>query len=87
MKVKKGNNATVYTLSGPENSRKLPEWLARKRRRSLKGDPAYANRIELLHGFGFEEASQMIRISEDGNWVMSTGVYKPQIHTHNLSHL
>lgn len=28
-----------------------------------------------------------MRVSEDGNWVMSTGTYKPQIHTHYLPHL
>jgi ribosome biogenesis protein ENP2 len=28
-----------------------------------------------------------VRVSEDGEWVMSTGTYKPQIHVHNLSQL
>ena len=49
--------------------------LARKRKRSLKKDSEYANRVELLQDFEFEEASQCVRISEDGEWVMSTGVY------------
>lgn len=53
----------------------------------MKNDPEYANRIELLQDFEFEEASQCIRVSEDGEWVMSTGTYKPQIHTHYLPQL
>jgi len=40
-----------------------------------------------LQDFEFEEASSCIRVSEDGNWVVSTGTYKPQIHVHNLPQL
>ncbi|KAF2143708.1 uncharacterized protein K452DRAFT_317162 [Aplosporella prunicola CBS 121167] len=87
MKVTNHSNVPVYTISGSDTSRPLPDWLIRKRKRSLKQDPEYANRIELLQDFGFEEASHCVRASEDGDWVMSTGTYKPQIHTHYLPHL
>ncbi|KAF2726193.1 WD repeat protein [Polychaeton citri CBS 116435] len=87
MKLSNPSSVPVYTISGESTGRPLPEWLARKRKRSLKQDPEYANRIELLQDFEFEEASQCVRISEDANWVMSTGTYKPQIHTHYLPHL
>ncbi|KAF2848676.1 WD repeat-containing protein-like protein [Plenodomus tracheiphilus IPT5] len=76
----------VYTISGSE-ARPLPEWLIRRRKRSLKNDPEFANRVELLQDFDFEEASQCVRVSQDGDWVMSTGTYKPQIHVHYLPHL
>lgn len=75
----------VYTVSGSSNSRSLPDWLSAKEKR--KRDPEYANRVELLQDFEFEEASQCVRISEDGEWVVSTGTYKPQIHTHYLPNL
>ncbi|ODH49572.1 hypothetical protein GX48_04359 [Paracoccidioides brasiliensis] len=87
MKLSNSANVPVYTISGSSTARPLPEWLARRRKRSLKKDPEYANRVELLQDFEFEEASQCIRVSEDGQWVMSTGTYKPQIHTHYLPHL
>ncbi|KAF7553718.1 hypothetical protein G7046_g7025 [Stylonectria norvegica] len=77
----------VYTVSGASTGRPLPDWLARRRKRSLKSDAAYQNRVELLQDFEFEEASNCIRISEDGDWAMSTGTYKPQIHVHNLPNL
>ena len=73
MKLTNHSDVPVYTISGTSTSRPLPEWLARKRKRSLKHDPEYASRIELLQDFEFEEASQCIRISDDGQWVMSTG--------------
>lgn len=85
MKISAGN-VPVYTISGSE-ARPLPEWLIRKRKRSLKNDPEFANRVDLLQDFEFEEASQCVRVSEDGDWVMSTGTYKPQIHVHYLPHL
>lgn len=65
----------MYTIAGANTARPLPEWLIRKRKRSLKTDPEFANRIELLQDFEFEEASSCVRASEDGNWVMSTGMF------------
>ena len=75
----------VYTVSGSNISRDLPKHLTQKQRE--KKDPEYASRVELLQDFEFEEASQCVRASEDGEWVMSTGTYKPQIHTHYLPNL
>ena len=73
MKLSNQGSVPVYTIAGASTARPLPEWLARKRKRSLKQDPEYANRIELLQDFEFEEASSCVRVSEDGDWVMSTG--------------
>jgi ribosome biogenesis protein ENP2 len=87
MQLSNPGNVPVYTVSGASTARPLPDWLARRRKRSLKNDPEYQNRVELLQDFEFEEASNCIRISEDGDWVMSTGTYKPQIHVHNLPQL
>jgi ribosome biogenesis protein ENP2 len=87
MKLSNSSKVPVYTVSGSSSSRPLPEWLAQRRKRSFKTDPEYANRVELLQDFEFEEASQCVRISEDGEWVMSTGTYKPQMHTHYLPNL
>ncbi|KGQ08550.1 Ribosome biogenesis protein enp2 [Beauveria bassiana D1-5] len=87
MKLSNPGTVTVYTISGSNTARQLPEWLARRRKRSLKNDAEYQSRVELLQDFEFEEASSCIRLSEDGDWVMSTGTYKPQIHVHNLPQL
>ncbi|KAF2181095.1 WD40 repeat-like protein [Zopfia rhizophila CBS 207.26] len=87
MKISNHSAVPVYTISGSNTARPLPDWLIRKRKRSLKQDPEFASRVELLQDFEFEEASSCVRVSEDGDWVMSTGTYKPQIHTHYLPHL
>ncbi|KAK8919477.1 hypothetical protein H634G_03273 [Metarhizium anisopliae BRIP 53293] len=87
MKLSNPGTVPVYTISGASTARPLPDWLARRRKRSLKNDAEYQNRVELLQDFEFEEASNCIRVSEDGEWAMSTGTYKPQIHVHNLPQL
>ncbi|KAI4861279.1 WD40 repeat-like protein [Hypoxylon rubiginosum] len=87
MKVTNQGDVSVYTIAGANTARPLPDWLARRRKRSLKSDPEYQNRIELLQDFEFEEASQCVRVSDDNDWVMSTGTYKPQFHVHYLPHL
>jgi hypothetical protein len=73
MKLSNHSEVPVYTIAGSNTARPLPEWLVRKRKRSLKQDPEFANRVELLQDFEFEEASQCVRVSDDGDWVMSTG--------------
>lgn len=73
MKLTSQGPVSVYTVAGASTARPLPEWLARKRKRSLKNDSEYAHRIELLQDFEFEEASSCVRVSDDGDWVMSTG--------------
>lgn len=87
MKLSNPGTVPVYTISGASTARPLPDWLARRRKRSLKSDAEYQNRVELLQDFEFDEASCCIRVSEDGEWVISTGTYKPQIHVHNLPQL
>jgi ribosome biogenesis protein ENP2 len=74
MKLSTQSDVPVYTIAGSSTARPLPDWLIRKRKRSLKQDSEFANRVELLQDFEFEEASSCVRISEDGNWVMSTGM-------------
>ncbi|KAF8243085.1 WD40 repeat-like protein [Wilcoxina mikolae CBS 423.85] len=84
LRVTQQNGVSVYTISGSNTSRSLPDWLARKRKRSLKNDEAYQNRVELIQDFEFEEASQCIQVSEDGEYAMATGTYKPQMHIYHL---
>ena len=87
MKLSNSGTVPVYTVSGSSVSRALPDWLARQKKRALRNDSEYQNRVEVLQDFEFEEASVCVRVSDDGNWLMSTGTYKPQMHVHDLSQL
>lgn len=87
LKSTAGANIPVYQIAGANTSRALPDWLARKRKRSLKNDPEYANRIELIQDFEFAEASIKLKVTKDGQFCMATGTYKPQIHVYDFSQL
>ncbi|KAK4043136.1 WD40-repeat-containing domain protein [Parachaetomium inaequale] len=87
MKLTNPGTVPVYTVAGPSTARPLPDWLARRRKRSSKYDAENLNNFELLQEFEFEEGNNCIRVSEDGNWIMSTGTYKPQFHVHSTQEL
>lgn len=87
LKSTSANDISVYQVSGTNVSRSLPDWIAKKRKRSLKNDLEYQNRVELIQDFEFSEASNKIRVTKDGNYAMATGTYKPQIHVYDFANL
>ncbi|CCG81554.1 rRNA processing protein Enp2 [Taphrina deformans PYCC 5710] len=87
LKVQKNaNDVQVYTVSGA-GSKSIPDWLARKNRKTLRNDADYKSRIELLQDFEFPEASNKIRLSPDGEYAMATGTYKPHIRLYEFSQM
>lgn len=87
LKSTSANNISVYQVSGSNVSRSLPDWIAKKRKRALKNDLDYQNRIELIQDFEFSEASNKIKVTPDGQYAMATGTYKPQIHVYDFANL
>lgn len=87
LKSTTAGNVSVYQVAGTNVSRSLPDWIAKKRKQSLKGDLEYQNRIELIQDFEFSEASNKIKVSPDGLFAMATGTYKPQIHVYDFANL
>lgn len=87
LKSTPGANVPVYQISGSNASRSLPDWLVKKRKQSLKRDADFANRVELIQDFEFQEASNKIKVTRDGQYCMATGTYKPQIHVYDFEQL
>lgn len=87
LKSTSASEISVYQVSGTNVSRALPDWIAKKRKRSLKDDLEYQNRVELVQDFEFSEASNKIRVTRDGQFAMATGTYKPQIHVYDFANL
>ncbi|KAI7874842.1 WD40 repeat-like protein, partial [Lichtheimia hyalospora FSU 10163] len=83
--VTQANNVKVYTVSGGLGSRSIPDWIVRKRKRQLKKDLEYSTRVELIQDFEFPQASNCIRTSRDGNYVIATGTYKPQMRVYEYA--
>ncbi|CCD24692.1 ribosome biosynthesis protein ENP2 NDAI_0D03780 [Naumovozyma dairenensis CBS 421] len=87
LKSTSASDVSVYQVSGTNSARSLPDWIAKKRKRSLKNDLEYQNRVELIQDFEFSEASNKIKVSPDGQYAMATGTYKPQIHVYDFANL
>ncbi|CAN0390936.1 unnamed protein product, partial [Pylaiella littoralis] len=84
MQVSTFHGVKIYNLS---SGKTLPQWLSEKKRRSLSQDVDYRRRIELLQDFDFPTASQKVRASPDGQYVIVTGTYPPQIKVFEVSDL
>lgn len=81
------NNISVYQVSGANVTRSLPEWISNKRKKSLKHDLDYQNRVVLIQDFEFSEASYRIKVTPDQNFAIATGTYKPQIHVYDFNNV
>lgn len=87
LKASSASGTNVYQISGTNVLRALPEWIAQKRKRSLKHDAEYQTRVELIQDFEFSEALNRIRVLADGAYAMATGTYKPQIHVYDFANM
>lgn len=66
----------------------MPEWLSSKKRRAiLKSDSSLRNRIELIQGLEMPGVSQCIKASNDGNYLVITGTYKPRVRCYDTAQL
>lgn len=85
MQVSQPNDVKVYNLSAGKS---LPEWISdRKKRQLLKGDVDLRRRIELIQHFDMPSASNCIKITPDGNYLLCSGVYKPRLKGFDLNQL
>ncbi|KAJ3088416.1 Nucleolar protein 10, partial [Quaeritorhiza haematococci] len=86
LEVTNPNNVKVYHITSSSRSA-LPDWLAKKKYKSLREDPEWSRRIELIQDFEFPEASMRLRATKDGKYIVGTGVYKPQMRVWELADL
>ena len=85
MQSNSGNDVKQYNLTAGKS---LPEWLdERKRRTLLKRDVELRRRLELLQEFDMPSVSSNIRISNDGDYILATGTYKPRVKCFDVNQL
>ncbi|XP_050312689.1 nucleolar protein 10 [Anthonomus grandis grandis] len=85
MQVSEPNDVKIYNLSAGKS---LPEWLSeRKRRTLLKKNVDIKRRIELIQDFDMPGLSTTVKVSNDGNYVLATGIYKPRIKCFDVNNL
>ncbi|KAI8910135.1 WD40-repeat-containing domain protein [Gorgonomyces haynaldii] len=86
MQVVAPNNVKIYSVTSASRSA-IPDWQVQRNLKKLKKDTGWRNRIELLQDFGFPEAANKLKQTPDGQYIMGTGVYKPQLRTWDLAQL
>jgi len=74
-----GNDVKVYDLTATENVKSLS---GKKVRRKKKQDPAC-----FIQDFKMKDITNCLRISEDGNYMIACGIYKPTIKCYDFSQL
>lgn len=85
MQVTNSNNVKIYNLSCGKS---LPEWISERKRRLLqKKDVGVRQRIELIQDFEMPHVSNNVKISGDGKFIFSTGIYKPRIRCYDVDNL
>ncbi|XP_033360883.1 nucleolar protein 10 [Bombus vosnesenskii] len=85
MQVSCPNDVKIYNLSAGKS---LPEWLSERKRRSLlKKNVDIRRRIELIQDFDMPGVSTSIKISNDGQYIFATGIYKPRVKCFDVKNL
>uniref|UniRef100_A0A6E8VV66 Nucleolar protein 10 n=1 Tax=Anopheles coluzzii TaxID=1518534 RepID=A0A6E8VV66_ANOCL len=79
------NNVKIYNLSGGKS---IPEWLTdRKQKKAPKKNPDADRHIELIQDFDMPGVASCIAISDDGQYILATGTYKPRVKCFEVSNL
>lgn len=86
MQVSNANNVKIYSITSASKSA-IPDWLQRKNHNKHKYDHSWRKRIDLIQDFHFPEASVTLKATRDGQYLMATGVYKPQIRVFDLEQM
>ncbi|XP_050529518.1 nucleolar protein 10 [Daktulosphaira vitifoliae] len=75
----------IYNLSC---GKALPEWLSeRKRRTLLKKNPEMKRHISLIQDFDMPGLSNTVKVTQDGQYILATGIYKPRIKCFDVNNL
>lgn len=71
MEVSDPNNVKIYNLSAGKS---LPDWLSDRKKRALqKKNVDIRRRIELIQDFDMPAVSNNIKLSPDGQYIITTG--------------
>ncbi|XP_059667403.1 uncharacterized protein LOC132312873 [Cornus florida] len=79
------NGVKMYTVSGQHRS--LATWLPPKKLRALRKDKDYMQRVELIQDLRFEIATTKIKATPDGEFLIASGIYPPQVKVYELREL
>ncbi|KAL1191539.1 hypothetical protein V5N11_002360 [Cardamine amara subsp. amara] len=78
------NGVKLYHVSSAPN---VATWLNPKKQRALRKNPHYMQRVELIQELKFEIATTRIKATPNGEYLIASGIYPPQVKVYELSQL
>ncbi|KAL0652788.1 hypothetical protein Bca4012_095479 [Brassica carinata] len=78
------NGVKLYHVSSAPN---VATWLNPKKQRALRKNPQYMQRVELIQDLKFETATTRIKSTPDGEYLIASGIYPPQVKVYELGQL
>ncbi|GAB2227918.1 hypothetical protein Droror1_Dr00009747 [Drosera rotundifolia] len=79
------NGVKMYSVTGQHRS--LASWVDPKKRRALRKDREYMQRVEIIQDLKFETATTRIRATPDGEYLIASGIYPPVVKVYELREL
>ncbi|KAL8223572.1 hypothetical protein R6Q57_019047 [Mikania cordata] len=79
------NGVKMYTVAGQHRS--LATWLPPKKVKALRKDKNYMERVDLIQDLRFETATTRIKATPDGEFLIASGIYPPQVKVYELREL
>lgn len=79
------NGVKMYTVAGQHRS--VATWLPPKKLRALRKDSSYMQRVDLIQDLRFETATTRIKVTPDGEYLIASGIYPPQVKVYELREL
>ncbi|KAF8114741.1 hypothetical protein N665_0034s0080 [Sinapis alba] len=78
------NGVKLYNVSSAPN---VATWLNPKKKRALRKNPHYMQRVELIQDLKFEDATTRIKATPDGEYLIASGTYPSQVKVYELGQL
>ncbi|XP_064948857.1 uncharacterized protein LOC135598652 [Musa acuminata AAA Group] len=78
------DGVNLFSLSG---QRFVSTWLPPTKLRALRKDKDYPQRVDLIQDLRFETATTKLKVTPDGDYVIASGIYSPQVKMFELREL
>ncbi|XP_054802198.1 uncharacterized protein LOC129305974 isoform X1 [Prosopis cineraria] len=79
------NGVKLYTIASQQPSR--ASWLPSKKQKSHRKIKSYTENMQLLQDLRFENATTKIKATPDGEYLIASGIYPPQVKVYEVREL
>ncbi|KAF7804019.1 nucleolar protein 10 [Senna tora] len=79
------NGVNLYTIASQQPS--LASWIPSKKQQSHRKIKSYTQNVQLLEDLRFETATTKIKATPDGEYLIASGIYPPQVKVYEVREL